>query len=102
MTPLTMKYSTVVIVDGKHLAAVHLADRFRSIGAKVHVVHNAAAAAMIVRNKKVDVVFVGYHLKDGAALVRTLDLHGVPHITCASTRDMPRLARQLNEMALAN
>jgi hypothetical protein len=60
MKPLTLMYSTVVIVDGYNVSADILADRFRSLSAKVHVVSNAGAAAVLVRNKKVDVVFIGY------------------------------------------
>lgn len=92
MKPLTLTYSTVVIVDGYNVSADVLADRFRSLGAKVHVVSNSGAAAVLVRNKKVDVVFVGYRLEGGNALVQVLNAYGVPYITCATPSDMKNLA----------
>lgn len=90
----TIKASTLVIVDSRSQAAAILADRFRVLGATVHVVANATAAAMIVRNKKVNVVFIASDLSADPALLRTLELHGVPYITFATTPTAPSVPRE--------
>jgi len=97
---LSLSSSTVVIVDGYSLSASVLADRIRMLGAKVHVVTSAAAAGMLIRNKKVDVVFVGYRLADGVhRLTRMLDQYGVPYITCGTPTDEGHFASDLTGMA---
>lgn len=93
MTPFPLSYKSVLIVDGHSLSAASLGERFRSLGAKVHVVTNASAAAMMVRNIKIDVAFVGHRLQDAEQkLKRVLDEYGVPQITCATARDMQAFA----------
>jgi DNA-binding NtrC family response regulator len=90
---LSLSNSTVIIVDGYSLSASVLADRIRLLGANVHVVTSAAAAGTLVRNKKIDVVFVGYRLADGAhGLTKMLDQYGVPYITCATPTDKGQFA----------
>jgi CheY-like chemotaxis protein len=95
-TPLS--YSTVLIVEGYSLSACALADRFRSTGAKVHVVNTAAAAGMLLRNKKIDVAFVGYMMKQANTTLGPLfDQYGVPYITCATPTSMAELADELRD-----
>jgi hypothetical protein len=75
-----------------------LADRFRSTGANVHVVSTVAAAGLLLRNKHIDVAFVGYMMKHGnTALNQLFDQYGVPHITCATPTSMSELADGLQE-----
>ena len=89
-------YQNVLIVDGYNVSANILADRFRRVGAKVHVVNSAAAAEMMVRNKKIDVAFVGFLMKHGnTGLDEMFDRHGVPHITCATPSAMDEFAEDL-------
>jgi DNA-binding NtrC family response regulator len=99
LNSLALSCSTVVIVDGYSLSASVLADRIRMLGAKVHVVNSAAAAGMLVRNKKIDVVFIGYRLADGAfGLTKMLDQYGVPYITCGTPTDMGQFASDFKSM----
>jgi hypothetical protein len=50
---------------------------------------------MFVRREKVDIVFVGYQLRDYAELKEILTEHGVPHITCVTRDDVPAIANEL-------
>ena len=85
--PLPLKLKNVLIVDGYSLSADTLGDRFRTLGATVHIVADSTAATTMVRNKKIDVVFIGYRHGGQAQLRKTLDQHGVPYITCATPKE---------------
>lgn len=93
MFPFSLKLKSVLIVDGRSLRAAALSERFRNLGAKVHVVTSPSAAAMMIRNMKIDVVFVGYQLGDTEHKLRkALAERCVPYITCATENDMDEFA----------
>ena len=54
MPPL--RYKSVVILEDEKLSASDLADRFRALGAAVHVVSRSGHVETLVRNKRVDIV----------------------------------------------
>lgn len=98
--PTPLRHSRVVILEAQELSGAGLAERFRGFGATVHVVSSAAAAAALVRNKRIDVVVIGFRARDGVhQLLQVLDLCGVPHITCASMQSMSELASSARKVA---
>lgn len=75
---------SVLIVDGESLSAAELSERLAGLGAKVHVVANVAAAASVVRSKRLNVALLASSSEECTQdLVRSLDLYGVPYIRCA-------------------
>lgn len=85
MTQPPLTGLSVLIVDGSSLSAADMFNRLTSLGARVHVVPNAASAMVMTRAKRLDVAMIGYRPEDNsAALKRTLDEYGVPYITCAA------------------
>ena len=64
--------------------------------AKVHALSSAEAASIPVQNKKIDVAFVGFLMKQGnTGLDEMFNRHGVPHITCATPKEMDEFAEDL-------
>lgn len=80
----TLHGQTILIVDGITLAAAELFNRLTGLGAKVHVASNSISAARYVESKRFDFALVGFDTSD-RHLMRTLELRGVPHISCASS-----------------
>lgn len=82
----TLIGQTILIVDGVSVAAAELADRLTTLGAKVHVVANAACGARFVAAKKFDIALIGYdHAELERGLFRELEKRHVPYVLCAST-----------------
>jgi PleD family two-component response regulator len=76
---------SILIVDGQSLSAADISNRLVALGAKVHVVPNAASAMAMARAKRLDVALIGYRPEECSGdLKRTLDQYGVPYIMCAS------------------
>lgn len=81
---------------GRPAPAEALADRFRSTGAHVIVTLSPHAAISLIRDTKVDLVFVTYMLQD-PLLMTTLKSMGVPYIICATPASMEDFAVGLGE-----
>ncbi len=79
----SLKGYSVLIVDGASLAAADMFGRLSALGAKVHVVANAASAITLIRAKRLDVAMIGYP-ESTRALTRALAEWGVPYIVCNS------------------
>ncbi len=76
---------SVLIVDGRSLSAADMSNRLTSLGARVHVVNNTAAAIMMTRAKKLDAAIIGHQTEDNSkALRKALDEYEVPYIRCVS------------------
>lgn len=96
MASLPFVYRIVLIVAGQLAPAEALADRFRSTGAHVIVTPSPHAAISLIRDTKVDLVFVSYMLQD-PLLMATLKSMGVPYIICATPASMNDFAVGLGE-----
>lgn len=94
-TPPSLSGYSVLIVDARSLSAAEMSNRLVALGAKVHVVSNAASAIAITRAKRLDVALLGFRPQEcTAALKRTLDQYGVPYILCASAISQDHLDYQ--------
>lgn len=82
--PQSLKGSAVLIVDGGSLSAADLSNRFSALGAKVHVMENAASAVALTRAKRLDVALIS--IEHEPILKSALQEQGVPCIVCGFTR----------------
>lgn len=96
MASLPFIYRMILIVASQLPPAEALADRFRSTGAHVIVTKSPASAVSLVRNAKVDLVFVSYMLQD-PELMKVLKLRGVPYIICATPASMIDFAQSAGD-----
>ena len=85
MTNSSLHGMSILIVDGQSLAAADISGRLSALGARVHVVPNAARAGTILRAKRIDVAFIGHNAEDAPlSLRKALDQHGVPYVITAT------------------
>jgi PleD family two-component response regulator len=93
--PQSLTGCSVLIVDGRSLSAADMSNRLTALGAKVHVVPNAQCAMAFTRTKRLDIALIGYRPEEcSTELKRSLDLHGVPYIMCASATKQDHLDYQ--------
>jgi len=94
-SPPTLRGFSILIVDGLSLSAAELSNRLTALGAKVHVVPNAASALAFALTKRLDVALIGYRPEESSHELRhRLDECGVPYVQCASAAKQEHLDYQ--------
>ena len=89
---------TVLIADGKNLSAAYLRQRLIDNGATVHVVNTAPAAIRLAGSKRIDVVMIGFSLRDGHELKRTLDQSKISWMLWGSPTDATLVANSIGDV----
>ena len=90
----------ILVVDAPTTRACNLREALVRAGAKVHVVHSAGAAMMLVNRLQIHTAFVAYDMGVGfQEFCAALTQHNIPFILTGSSVDMAQEVRSALELA---